>query len=894
MPLAPGHKLGPYEIVAPLGEGGMGEVYRAKDSKLKREVALKVLPAEVANDRERLARFQREAEVLASLNHPHIAQVYGLEDGALVMELVEGEDLSRRIARGPIAIDEALPIARQIAEALEAAHDAGIVHRDLKPANVKVRPDGTVKVLDFGLAKAGSAAAEAAALQTITSPAMTMRGVILGTAAYMAPEQAKGRFVDRRADIWAFGCVLLEMLTGARAFAGDDVSETMVSILRDDPRWAALPPETPPHVRLLLRRCLQKDPQKRLPHIGAARIELADADTGELVQGTRPTNRWRLAALLGAIAGAAAVGLIVWLMRTPGAGETGAVRFAIDPGAGHLFPGAVGLPRFAISPDGRQIVYQLSDNKISQLWLRAIDAVEPRPLAGTIGDRVGLAVQQPFWSPDGRYIAYFDEPKAELKKLDLASGLVQTVAGVAGNQSMGAWNDAGDILVSTVETRGIQRLPAGGGAPVNVTMVDEAQNEYAHLWPEFLPDGRHFVYLTLYLKDATPVLWIASVDGGVPRRLMESRTMARMLWPDRLVFVRDGALLSQRLDLRTFALEGEPELVAKAVTHTPSGRIGASASRTGALVYSSGIAETDRFETYWVNRSGGALADGPPPVSSGSNGIRLSANGRTLLFGRGETGLRGQIVLDLWIQDTVRGIETRVVAGAVVPDATPVLAADGTSVLVRQAADLTYSFREQPLSTNKPTTVLFTGNPGENVMPIDWSRDRRSILFFRSGSRFGERALWILPVGGKPVEYLRGLFRFGASISPDGRWLAYALGAERSESQVFIQSFPDPSGQRWPVSAIGATFPRWRQDGREIFFVADDAQLMAAPVTTSPAVEIGAATPLFPLGQGRRGGDLAGWSNAYDVSPDGTRFVVMRPRNLDTQRVQLIVTIPPK
>ncbi|MBI4265380.1 MAG: serine/threonine-protein kinase [Acidobacteria bacterium] len=427
MPLFTGSRLGVYEIVAEIGAGGMGVVYRARDTRLNRDVALKILPDVFAFDGDRLARFEREAQVLASLNHPNIAAIHGLEEAppagtgqaavkALVLELVEGPTLADRIADGPIPLEEALPIVRQIADALEAAHDVGIVHRDLKPANIKLRPDGTVKVLDFGLAKVlepAGAAVEATAAPTITSPAMTRVGVILGTAAYMAPEQARGKAVDRRADIWAFGCVLFEMLTGRRAFdAGETVSDAVAAILKNDPDWKALPPDTPPHIITLLRRCLQKDPQKRLPHVGLARIEIDDAIAAPLEQPSRTPGLssqalrerlWRAAALSIAVAGGV-VGL--WSVRSTSP-LTFEARLEINTP-----PGSAAY--FAMSPDARHVVFQATTDGQTQLWLRSLDAEEARPIPGTTG------AISPFWSPDSRAIGFFADQK--LKRIDMAGG----------------------------------------------------------------------------------------------------------------------------------------------------------------------------------------------------------------------------------------------------------------------------------------------------------------------------------------------------------------------------------------------------------------------------------------------------------------------------------------
>jgi predicted Ser/Thr protein kinase/uncharacterized membrane protein len=503
MSLSPGTRIGVYEITGQLGAGGMGEVYRARDSKLKREVALKVLPADVANDRERMARFQREAEVLASLNHPHIAQIYGIEDNALVMELVEGEDLAERLKRGPIPLDEALPIAKQIAEALEAAHEPGIIHRDLKPANIKVRPDGTVKVLDFGLAKAlepGTGIADRGSA-TITSPAMTMRGVILGTAAYMSPEQAKGKAVDKRADLWAFGCVLYEMLTGSRAFGGDDITDTLTAVMRDTPDWHALPAATPASIRKLLHRCLEKDRKKRLDSAAAARLEIEDALTTPGIDAATvaAASDVRAGRLAWSIAGAAVVAAVMLgvpavrhLREAPSAAPP-ETRLEINT------PATSDALSLALSPDGRHVAFVASRDGVPLLWLRSLDSTTAQPLAGTEG------ASFPFWSPDSRSIAF--QAGQQLKRLDLGSGPPRTIA--TGASRGGTWNSAGVILFANTPGS-LSRVDASGGSIVEVTTPGRGVNPR---FPVFLPDGRHFLYYGGANAPDPPGIYLAALDS---------------------------------------------------------------------------------------------------------------------------------------------------------------------------------------------------------------------------------------------------------------------------------------------------------------------------------------------------------------------------------------------
>src|SRR4051812_12032723 len=596
MSLSPGIRLGPYEIVALVGAGGMGEVYRARDPKLQRDVAIKVLPALFARDPERLARFEREARTLAALNHPHIAQVYGVVDlpteaggHALVLEFVDGDDLAQRIARGPVPLDEALPLAAQIAEALEAAHEQGIVHRDLKPANIKARADGDVKVLDFGLAKALAAADPAArdvlpdAIEnspTITSPFQMSRvGVILGTAAYMAPEQAKGKPVDKRADIWAFGCVLFEMLTGVRPFAGEDVTDTLAAIVRGEPDWSLLPADTPPALRILLRRCLTKDRRERLPDIGAARLELKDA---QLPGATRDAAQARAApprramlpwALLGAVMLASIAALWFGLRSRP-APDTRVYKSVILP------PGPLsGAPalRMQISPDGRRLAFVAADESgRMQLWVRPLDGFAAQPLTGTTN------AAAPFWAPDSRRIGFSADGK--LKKVDTRDGTVTTIC-AGGLAPPATWN-ADDVILFSPIGGGISRVAAEGGTPVPVTRL--GAGERVHIAPFFLPDGRHFLFTAGRSEAGRAGVFVGSLESPDTVRLLDLST--NTMYSDRhLLFMRDTTLMAQPFDPGTATLSGAPMPIAEGVQINMATGTGAfSVSQSGVLVYQTG------------------------------------------------------------------------------------------------------------------------------------------------------------------------------------------------------------------------------------------------------------------------------------------------------------------
>jgi hypothetical protein len=560
MPLAAGSRVGPYEVQSVLGSGGMGEVYRARDTRLGRDVAIKVLGASFVHEADRVARFQREAQVLATLNHPHIAHVYGLEEFdssfALIMELVDGETLASRIARGPVPIDDALPLARQIADALEAAHEQGIVHRDLKPANISVRADGTVKVLDFGLAKLAevsgsghvtSGGANLSLSPTITSPAlMTGAGIILGTAAYMAPEQARGKAADKRADIWAFGCVLFEMLTGRRPFEADEVSDTLAMVLMKEPDWSLLPVATPPSIRTLLRRCLQKDRKRRLPDIGSARLELDEAMSAppsemvpQMQQVPASTIRsqrlaWATAAL--AMVVALAIGTVHFTEGRPEVASS--TRFPVAPPPNAVFPAIVGYATaMALSPDGRKIVFQVASQPGDRIKLaiRFFDRDEAQELSGTDDAR------GPFWSPDSRFVGFFTVD-GKVKKIDVAGGPPQVVCDLPPSpRNAGTWNRDGVILLAQ-NTGPLMQVPAGGGTPSPVTRVDSASNEVMHLSPWFLPDGRHFLYSAWTLSAAAGgTIYVGSLDDSTKTQVGTSDSKA-IYGDGRLVYARQGTL----------------------------------------------------------------------------------------------------------------------------------------------------------------------------------------------------------------------------------------------------------------------------------------------------------------------------------------------------------------
>jgi Tol biopolymer transport system component/predicted Ser/Thr protein kinase len=865
MPLGSGSRIGPYEIVSPLGAGGMGEVYRARDSKLKRDVAIKVLPADVAGDRERLARFQREAEVLASLNHPHIAHVYGIEENALIMELVEGEDLSQRIARGAIPIDEALPIARQIAEALEAAHEAGIVHRDLKPANVKVRPDGTVKVLDFGLAKAlepGSGLrapgfGQIADSPTITSPAMTMRGVILGTAAYMAPEQAKGKFVDKRADIWAFGCVLFEMLTGTRAFKGDDVTDIITSVMRDTPDWNAVPAP----VRGLVKRCLEKDPRRRLRDVGDARIELEAPAQDDAPARVRPA-RSVTAIVATAISGALLVGFAVGYFALGGASRPAdrqVSRFVIN------LPDGVSLPRgnsagLALSPDDRVLAFLGTAGDTPQIYLKWLNEPEPKAVPGTDNAR------DLFFSPDGRWLGFFAD--RQMKKISLADGTVVTIA-PAQDDTGAAWSTTGTIVFAPGYSTGLFRVSANGGDITTVTERKAAASEASHTWPDVLPDGDHVLYTIEYsgkpFEEAD--IGVVSLATGVTKIVLKGGAFGRYSPSGHLVYARGDRVLAVPFDTGRLEVAGEATTVATGVAgEVGRGRTYFALSRAGSLAIAHGQMQTGETQVAWVGRDGSIAP--ATKIRKAFNAHDVNAAGDRAIFQ--VTGSDD----DLWMLDLVTDVPTRLTFGT--ENYSPALAPDGQRFAWTSdrdgAANLYVSSIDNPQSVERLTTSA------ADQFGAQFSPDGKSLVYMQTDPKTG-LDIWRVPLEGsrQPQPLVKTPFEESVPmVSPDGRWLAFASN-ETGRIELYVQPFPQPGPKRQITGGRGVQLNtelrgaapqrsiRWSRDGRELFYW-DGDWLMSLPMAPGLGNSSGPAKRVF---------ELAGVTD-YDAAPDGRRFLVVR------------------
>jgi serine/threonine protein kinase/Tol biopolymer transport system component len=885
MSLAAGTKLGPYEVVGAIGAGGMGEVYRARDTKLGREVALKVLPDVFAADTERMARFEREAKVLASLNHPNIASIYGFEDSggvhALVMELVEGQTLAERIAGGvgaglkpaptsthAIPIEEALPIARQIAEGLEYAHERGIVHRDLKPANVKITPDGMVKLLDFGLAKAlegdGATGSDPASSPTLSRLA-TQAGIILGTAAYMSPEQAKGRPVDRRADIWAFSCVLFEMLSGKKPFDGETITDVLAAVVRAEPDWSLLPAATPGVVGNLLRRCLKKDAKQRLQAIGDARIALEEILSGtaaaEETSVSIPVQRsrrqflaWALVAVLATVA--AGLGAWIWLSRGAPAAPAIVSQILPPPNANYLFGGNdVGAP--AISPDGKWLAFVAAgtDGK-QELWVRPLDATTAQPLAGTDG------ASYPFWSPDNRSIGFF--ANGNLDRIDASGGPPLTLA-AAGNGRGGAWNQDGTILFAPTSSSPLFRVPASGGAAQQVTQLNVSRQESGHRWPQFLPDGKHFlVYGASYAADRSGT-YAASLDSSAPTLIVRGNSNASYVPPGYLLFVRQGTLIAQRFDSASLRLVGQPgPLVEHAEVNSNVYRGVFTVSQNGILAYQAGGSLGQNAELLWFDRSGkqigvtgepGALYTPSLSPDDRKLAVRVTAPG---------TGT----VNNIWIYDLAEGIKTRLTFSSA-NDGVPAWSPDGKTIAFASNRSGELHLYEKEADGTGSTSPLVVDNARETFP--SFSSDGRYLFYGRFAAQKGSHEeIWAMPLfgGRKPFVVVQNpQFDVGMSaLSPDGKWLAYE-SAESGRREIYVVPFLHGSG-KWEVSTGGGTWPRWRHDGKELFYLSPDNKIMSAEISEqSGSLVIGKVALLFPVNPVSGG-------QAYDVSADGKKFVV--------------------
>jgi serine/threonine protein kinase len=852
--------VGLYEIVAPLGAGGMGEVYRAKDTKLKRVVALKVLPENFASDPERMARFQREAEVLASLNHQNIAQIYGVEDRALVMELVEGES-----PKGPMPFDEAWKVASQIAAGLEYAHEKGIVHRDLKPANIKITPDGVVKLLDFGLAKAFTTPA-AVSGNPENSPTLTLGatqlGVILGTAAYMSPEQAKGKAVDKRADIWSFGVVLYELLTGERLFTGDDVSDTLAQVLTKQPEFD----RAPMPCQRVLRQCLEKDPRLRLRDIGDVRCLLDEltASSSGAPHVPSPARRFSSAGWL-ASAFLVLAGVALWDPWHAAPTDPPLMRLEIT------IPEKENLGLFVLSPDGRRLAFwSAGSDGVTRIWIRPLESTEARPLAGT-ESVFGSVAPTPFWSSDSRFLAFYSDGK--LKKIEVFGGPAQTVCNFPSTVVGGSWNTDGVIVFGTIGP--IMRVSAAGGVPVPVTTLDSARSEIRHLLPVFLPDGRHFLYLRMSSAAENSGIYMGSLDAP-PAQQSAKVLAATTIGPayfhspqssfGQMLFLRDGTLLAQRFNERRSELEGEPVVVADQVGSLINGGF-FSGSSSGVLVYRRGSATFRNLRLTWMDLQGkpaGTVWE-PAPYASPA----LAPDGRRAAVSRLKSQGAGR---DLWLIDFTRGAGARFTFEGNTGAVNPVWSSDGSHIVFTSNRNGVNDLYLKASNNARNEEILLKS--GQNKIPTSWSRDGRFLLYTLIDAKT-KNDIWVVPIPSgtqkdqKPVPFLATEFneREG-QFSPDGRWVAY-VSDESGRDEVYVREFSSASDRgKWLVSNGGGVNPRWRPDGRALLYSAPDGGVLTVDLGNSAILQPGSPRLLFKLPLG---------SGAWDLSPDGKRFLVPIP-----------------
>jgi len=846
MPISAGEQLGPYQILAPIGKGGMGEVWKARDPRLGRDVAVKVSAQQFTD------RFEREARAIAALNHPNICTLFDVGPNYLVMELIDGPTLADRIAQGPIPLEEALAIARQIADALEAAHEKGIVHRDLKPANIKVKPDGSVKVLDFGLAKS----AEQVELTADSPTMLSMAGTILGTAAYMAPEQARGRPTDKRADIFAFGIVLHEMVTGKRLFGGEDASEMLAKVIRDEPDIS----DAPPRIHRLLAECLRKDPRKRLRDIGDVWRLLDDASPAPAaVPATAGAPQWfqwlwpAAAALLLLSTGALA---FVHFRETPPA--LAPMRFEVSP------PPKTTIESFSLSPDGRKLVFtaRAMDGRRT-LWLRALDSLQMRELPGTQG-----AVLDPAWSPDSQFVAFLAE--GNLKKIDVSGGTPQALAPYTNPADGVSWGRQDVILFSSAAV--LNRIPASGGEVTAVTALDTKRGEAVQIRPFFLPDGKHFLYYRVMSKEQSANgVYVGSLETKPAeqgqKRLLESPAGALYTASARggnLLFLRGEALMSQPFDPGRLALTGSAvQLADRVSTDSFDGLF--SSSTNGVLAYA--LTGGGFRQLTWFDRQGKVL--GHAGESAGRDELSLSPDGTRVAEGRMDD--KGTWVV--WGLDLARGVSTRLTfenGGAGNGTWSP----DGSQIVYAPGGGASSDLYRKPANGAGQGELLF--HSSEVKAPLDWSRDGRFLLFSQGGKN-SSSDLWVLPMEGehKPFAYLATPFDEGqAKFSPDGRWVVYTSN-ESGTKEVYVQPFPMSTGGKWPISNGGGSQPRWSRDGKELFYFTPDSTLMAVSVNANGATfQPGVPKPLFRAAVLGGNGGASGVAWRWDVTPDGQRFLI--------------------
>jgi serine/threonine-protein kinase len=860
-----GKTLAHYEITSQLGKGGMGEVYQAKDRKLGRDVAIKVLPEEFARDTERVARFQREAKLLASLNHPNIAAIHGLEESSgtnfLVLELVEGQTLADRLKAGPIPVEEALKLALQIAEALEAAHEKGVIHRDLKPANIKVTPDGKVKVLDFGLAKAF--AGEQSDLNLANSPtlsdAATQQGVILGTAAYMSPEQARGKAVDKRADVWAFGCVLYEMLTGQAAFQGEDVTEILASVVKSGANLDLLPANLHSRAREVITRCLQKDLKRRYSSVADARyeIEQALADPGGLfvqpVSAAKPRKRLQLGlARVAAVAVVASiiVGLAVWYLKPESQGQHPLItRFPLEA-EGISTSGGI-----ALSADGSKLVYAADKDGVRQLFLRARDRMSTVSIPDT---KDGAC---PFFSPDGNWVGFFNG--SELKKISLSGGLSQTLC-KASYRYGATWGSGDTIIFATADSPGLMRVSASGGDPQPLTKSESGAG--LHRWPHFMPDGKAVLY-TIFKNTLDWQVAVLPLETKNPHVLIDG-TDARYTSSGHLVFARQSSLWAVPFDSVHLQYQGDAVPIVEGVQVNSGGWAQYSVASDGSMAYLSGSTPLNpSTRPVWVDRKGQEELMAAP--SNNYSFPRISPDGKQIALRVRDSAGNS----DIWIWDCARGTLSRLTFDT--KSASPLWTLDGKRIAFLSSRNGNQNIFWKAADGTGEDEKLVSVND-RALAPYSWSSDGKvMVLIELNGANFD---IATLSMEGdhtrKPLLHEKYNETY-PSISPDGQWIAYESD-ESGRYEVYVRPFPEVNKGKWQMSTGGGSLPVWSPDGRELFYRSGDT-IMTLTVKTKPTFSAGKPEPLARK--------ITDWEtvasglslyNLWDISPDGKRFLVIR------------------
>ena len=861
--MTPGTRLGPYEILDAIGAGGMGEVYKARDTRLDRIVAVKTSKEQFGE------RFEREARAVAALNHPNICTLHDIGPNYLVMEYIEGPTLAVRLASGPIPLGEALPIARQIAEALEAAHEKGIVHRDLKPANIKLTPDGKVKVLDFGLAKAFDT--ESNSRSQADSPTLTLSstraGMILGTAGYMSPEQARGVPADKRADIWSYGVVLLEMLTGRHTFAGETVSDTLAAVLRAELDWNSLPADTPASIRRLLRRCLERDRKKRLPDIAVARLEIDEPEPAAPVAAA-PVKRAGLPWIVAGAALLAGVGVLLYFLSRPEPPAAAYQVSIVPPEEAAFMPSQPQGGGFALSPDGQMLAFVGTQQGSTQIWLRRMDSLTARPLAGTAHG------YYPFWSPDGRYVGFFADSK--LKKIDISGGPAQVICDVGMGRGA-AWSQQGAIIFAG-SGRMLARVPAAGGQPVPITALNKQPRETAHYWPSFLPDGIHFLFLARRAVREQSIICVGSLKTGKVSEncseLVKANGNAMFVPSARgnsagwLVFARANTLVAQRFDAGTLKLQGEASPLVDGVGFLSNiTRADFSTGGNGELIYGRDIFQVSRLA--WIARDG---KESPIAAEPGAyQMVRLSPDGSRVAAARQDRQASNE---DVWIIDTVRAISTRFTFDSST-DFFPVWSPDGRQIVFSSNRSGLPTLFQKAATGDSAEEPISPPERRGSQFPYDWSPDGRYVIYEEIASETGQN-LRVLSMTGKhqSTAFLETPFNeTQAQFSPDGMWVAYTSD-ESGRQEIYVRKFVG-GGAKFQVSGNGGTQPRWRGDGKELYFLTLDGKLMAAAVKTAGGA-FERETPKMLFSGSWTTGSFLG-PHVYDVTRDGQRFLFMQP-----------------